>query len=100
MNIETIIADTLQKLEHVPALGARYKIDFGNGEILFMDATVSPPVISQEDKDADTVFVCAPSVFADLLSGKQDPTMAYMMGKLKIKGSMGHAMKLSALLGD
>lgn len=100
MSIETIISDILKKLENLPPLGARYKFEFGDDDIVLVDATVAPPAISQEDGEADTVFICTPEVFAAILSGTQDPTMAYMTGKLKIKGSMGYAMKLSSLLGD
>ena len=32
--------------------------------------------------------------------GTQDPNIAFMMGKLKVKGSMGLAMKLNGILED
>lgn len=38
--------------------------------------------------------------FVDMTSGKLDPTMAYMSGKIKIRGDMGYAMKLQSLLRD
>jgi putative sterol carrier protein len=36
--------------------------------------------------------------FVDLATGKLDGTMAFMSGKLKIKGDMGLAMKLQSVL--
>jgi len=36
--------------------------------------------------------------FVDLAMGKLDGTMAFMSGKLKIKGDMGLAMKLQSIL--
>jgi putative sterol carrier protein len=36
--------------------------------------------------------------FVDLSSGKLDGTMAFMSGKIKIKGDMGLAMKLQSVL--
>ena len=36
--------------------------------------------------------------FVDLASGKLDGTMAFMSGKIKIKGDMGLAMKLQSVL--
>lgn len=100
MSTESIISNIMKKLENLPPLGAKYKFEFGDDDIVLVDATVSPPVISREDGEAETVFICSQDVFDAILSGAQDPTMAYMMGKLKIKGSMGYAMKLSNLLGD
>ena len=35
--------------------------------------------------------------FMAIVSGEQNPTTAYMTGKLKIKGDMGAAMKLQKL---
>jgi putative sterol carrier protein len=36
-------------------------------------------------------------VFAQIVAGEQNPTTAYMTGKLKIQGDMGAAMKLQKL---
>ena len=35
--------------------------------------------------------------FERIVSGEQNPTAAYMSGKLKVKGDMGQAMKLQKL---
>jgi putative sterol carrier protein len=40
----------------------------------------------------------AASDFVALVSGKLNPTAAFMGGKLKIKGDMGLAMKLQSIL--
>jgi putative sterol carrier protein len=40
------------------------------------------------------------SDFVDLSSGKLDGTMAFMSGKIKIKGDMGLAMKLQSVLSQ
>ena len=36
--------------------------------------------------------------FKKLLAGNLNSTASYMMGKLKVKGSLGHALKLESLL--
>lgn len=47
--------------------------------------------------DADVTITTSSEVFADIVAGRQNPTTAYMTGKLKIKGDMGAALKLQKL---
>jgi putative sterol carrier protein len=47
--------------------------------------------------DADVTITTSSEVFADIVAGQQNPTTAYMTGKLKIKGDMGAALKLQKL---
>ncbi|XP_075681711.1 hydroxysteroid dehydrogenase-like protein 2 [Rhinoderma darwinii] len=48
---------------------------------------------------ADVVMSMESEDFVKMFTGKLKPTMAFMSGKLKIKGNMGLAMKLEALMG-
>jgi len=47
--------------------------------------------------DPDVTITTSSDVFADIVAGQQNPTTAYMTGKLKIKGDMGAALKLQKL---
>ena len=49
------------------------------------------------DAGADATITTSSDVFAQIVAGEQNPTTAYMTGKLKIKGDMGAAMKLQKL---
>jgi putative sterol carrier protein len=46
---------------------------------------------------ADVTISTSEDVFMRIVSGEQNPTTAYMTGKMKVKGDMGAAMKLSKL---
>lgn len=100
MNIDDFEKQIREKLNYAPAIGAKIKLDLGDDGVLFIDGTSSPPDISREDAEADTTFVCSLDVIKNIISGAQDPTMAFMTGKLKVQGSMGYALKLSSLLED
>ncbi|HZS30863.1 MAG TPA: SCP2 sterol-binding domain-containing protein [Gaiellaceae bacterium] len=46
---------------------------------------------------ADCTISTSQEVFDKIIAGEQNPTSAYMTGKLKLKGDMGAAMKLQKL---
>jgi putative sterol carrier protein len=46
---------------------------------------------------ADATITTSGDTFEKIVAGEQNPTTAYMTGKLKIKGDMGAAMKLQKL---
>jgi putative sterol carrier protein len=46
---------------------------------------------------ADVTISASQEVFERIVAGEQNPTSAYMTGKLKLKGDMGAAMKLQKL---
>ncbi len=100
MTLEKLTEQIKQKFAYAPSIDAKLKFDLGDEGILFIDATKTPPEISHEDAEADTTFSCTPDVFEGILNGTQDPNIAFMMGKLKIQGSMGLAMKLNSILED
>ena len=47
--------------------------------------------------EADATIQASAETFEKIVAGEQNPTSAYMTGKLKIKGDMGAAMKLQKL---
>ena len=100
MSLEIVIGEIKQKMKMAPPVNARVKFDFGDEGVVFIDGTKSPPEISQEDGEADTTLISSLDTFQAILNGTQDPNIAFMMGKLKVKGSMGLAMKLNAILED
>ena len=49
------------------------------------------------EEGVDCTITASEETFSRIASGEQNPTTAYMTGKLKIKGDMGAAMKLQKL---
>ena len=45
----------------------------------------------------DCTISASQEIFEKIVAGEQNPTSAYMTGKLKLKGDMGAAMKLQKL---
>lgn len=53
--------------------------------------------VTEGDADADAVISTSEDTFTKIANGEQNPTSAYMTGKLKVKGDMAAAMKLQKL---
>lgn len=51
------------------------------------------------DDDTDVTLTASTDVFKAILDGEQNPTTAFMTGKLSVDGDMGQAMKLAGVLG-
>lgn len=71
-----------------------FKFDEG---IIHLDDTVSPVVVSNEDKNADCTIKMSLDNFDKMMHGNLNPMMAFMGGKMKIEGDKGVAMKLASL---
>ena len=100
MPLEDVTEKITRKMMNGAPINARVKFDLGDDGRIFVDATQSPPRISHDDEEADTTLICSIDTFEKLMDGTQDPNVAFLMGKLKVQGSMGIAMKLNAMLED
>ena len=65
----------------------KWKVDVQDGNVN----------VTEGDGDADVMISASEETFEKMVSGEQNPTSAYMTGKLKVKGDMGAAMKLQKL---
>lgn len=95
MSLEEYTSLVKEKTAAAADLNKKIKFDLTDEGAIHVDATVSPPVVSNDDLDADVTFVLTAENFEGLLDGSLNPQMAFMMGKLKIEGDMGLALKLA-----
>lgn len=66
----------------------------GQWVVAVNDGTVT---VTEGPGEADTTIATSEETMMAVVRGEQNPTTAYMTGKLKIKGDMGAAMKLQKL---
>ena len=64
-----------------------WKVDVADGKV----------TVTEGGEDADTIISASEETFTKMVNREQNPTSAYMTGKLKVKGDMGAAMKLQKL---
>lgn len=70
--------------------GGTYHATFDNGNYSLGEGPIENPGCAVTMAAAD---------FLGMVSGTLNPAAAFMTGKLKVKGDMGMAMKLQALMG-
>ncbi len=86
---------------HFRSLNARVKFVLGGpGDTILVDARSTPVTVERTDGDADCAIRLTPENLKRLMNGKMDPVLAFTLGKLKVDGSKGLAMKLASLLED
>lgn len=98
MSLDRIEEQMSKMLGELESLNATVKFDCKEDGVIFLDATECPASLSHDDDMADCTIRISAKNLDKLINGKLDPMLAYTMGKLKIKGSMGTAMKLTGLL--
>lgn len=98
MALQTIIDGLKDKIGDDCGLGAVVKFDFGDQGSVILDATQIPNVVSTDGADPDCTMVISIEDFMAMAEGSLDGVSAFMTGRLKVKGEMGLAMKLGAIL--
>lgn len=79
------------------------RIDIRDLGSIYLDDTgarqISTDVELEVDIEADCTLKASPKTFQGLLDGSVNAKTAVMLGKLKIHGDIGAALKLATLLG-
>ena len=94
---EKIIAGVKPHLKPDASIGGTIKVDMGEHGVIFFDAAAAPPEMTMEDRDADVTMICSADTFAKMMQGELDGMQAFIAGKLKLKGNVAIARKLSSL---
>lgn len=98
---ESLINQVRQKMQFAGIKDKRIVFEIEDeGKILINTHEVPYEIEETETDDYDVKMRAKMSVFEGILTGTQDPNMAFMMGKLKVDGSTGLAMKLASVLED
>ncbi len=98
MSFESILTFIEERAANSSPLGSKLKLDFGNDQRIHLDGSGAENVVTTEDKEADCVVTVNPKDFENVINGSLNPMMAFMSGKIKVKGDMGVVMKIQGLL--
>ena len=92
MDLDPIVDKLRAVANQNPPLGYKVNFDLGDDGAVSWENGLSG--------DADTTLRLTLENARKLIGGDLDPNVAFMMGKLKVEGSMGVALKVAALLED
>jgi putative sterol carrier protein len=96
---EDLTTRTAGGSERTRGLTASYRFDVdgaGSWRVEVDDGTVS---VSESDAAADCVIGAPEDLFLRIVRGQQSPMGAFLMGKIRVEGDAGLAMRLRDLLG-
>lgn len=99
MDLAELTQGMADKLSGGASLATKVKFDFGDDGMISLDTNENPPVVNNDDMDADCTVIVSIDDFGEIVAGNLNAQMAFMTGKLKIEGDMGIAMQLGQLLG-
>lgn len=91
--IDQAVAKLNEKLEGQDIGGTAKFVVEGEGAIM-----LGADGARAADEDADVTMTASPDTFQAIFDGEENPTTAFMTGKLTIDGDMGMAMKLAGVL--
>ncbi|WP_448203005.1 SCP2 sterol-binding domain-containing protein [Azospirillum sp. sgz302134] len=98
--VDDILRELQSRSTSFRGLKAAVRFALENGEVVRVDARNNPVSVSREDGEADCTIRISGENLKKLMDGRLNPMMAFTMGKLKVDGSMGIALKLAQLLDE
>lgn len=98
MTLDDLTTKIREKMGQDSGLDAVLKFDLEEDGVILLDGKGSPNTVSNDDKDADCTVGVALADLNAMISGDLDPMAAFSLGKLRIDGDMGVAMKLGSLM--
>ena len=102
MNFDQIVDAVRSRAGDLTELNHSVLFDLEDEGKILIDATGDDVVVTPnpDDEEAETTLVLSSDNLQKLIAGDLNPMIAFTMGKLKIFGSKGVALKLSSLLDE
>jgi putative sterol carrier protein len=98
MNLQACTDALRAKIGPASGLNATLKFDCGDHGVVFLDGRSVPNGVSNDDREADCTVALTLDTLVAMLAGELEPTTGFMMGRFKVSGDMGVALKLQRVL--
>ncbi len=98
MTLQQLTDNIKTRVATAESLNATAKLVTDQG-VVFIDSRQQPATVSNDDQPADTELHVDVADLERMATGDLNPMMAFMTGKLKVKGDMAVAMKMGQVMG-
>ena len=98
MDLQACTDAIRQKVGTDSGLAATLKFDCGGDGRIYIDGQACPNAVTNDDRPADCTVAITLADLAALIRGELQPAIGFMMGKLKVSGDMGVAMRLQRVI--
>lgn len=98
MSFDSILPKIRQKMAGASQFGHSVLFDLGDDGFIHIDGSENPATLATEEKEADVTVETSAATLEAILDGTQDPNIAFLMRKIKVRGDMRLAIKLNAFL--
>lgn len=100
MELSTLVEQLKHRATEFAELKHKVLFDIKDVGKILVDTTGNQILVEPNPKEPDpeTTFKLSVETFKNMMSGDLNPMIAFTLGKIKIEGSRGIALKLSSLL--
>jgi len=95
---DELAAKTAGGTERTRGLTASYRFDVEGAGSWRVEVDDGAVTVSESDGPADCVIAAPEDLFLRIVRGQQSPMGAFLMGKIRVDGDTGLAMRLKDLL--
>lgn len=98
MSLQACTQAITAKVGDDSGLAATLKFDLGDDGVIYIDGRATPNQVSNDNLDADCTVKITMANLQAMLDGELEPSTGFIMGKLKVSGDMGVAMRLQRVI--
>ena len=98
MTLEEITTGIQQKLGEDCGVRRTLLLDFGDDGVVYVDGREVPTVVNNERQEADATMKVTKENFEKIVLGELNPQLAFLTGKIKLKGDMSAALEFGPAL--
>ncbi len=97
LTVDEFTTGMREKIGENSRLDATFKFVFDDGRTIFIDGKTVPNRVSNDDQPAEVTLRMSIETLNKLHRKELNPTMAVMLGKIKLEGNMMTALKLDQI---